>query len=187
MGFGIVRQNLFMSVVLDLVKITIDNQGPRIPSLANLMNTLADVNLVAFLRSQQVDQQYLEPLKELTGAENAERVQRQKDEVAHRFDEHLAQLNQRWPELRDCPELARFKTVRDRYLAHLDLGLDSKTGEYRMLDLKKIGLKWGDAGRVIGLARDVIDDLNHVVRGAGFNWEGFERQNQATASGFWRS
>lgn len=185
MGFQIVRQTLLLGVILDLVKITVDEQDSRIPSIANIISALDDGKVVEYLRAQQVDRQYLEPITVLTEAENAARLQREKDQMGRRFDERLANLNKNWPKLRDSPQLAVFKAVRDRYLAHLEVRFDPTTRSYRILSLEDVGLKWGDANHVISLTKDVVDDLNLVVRQAGFDWKGFEKQNEGIALGFW--
>jgi hypothetical protein len=183
-GRFILQNALLQHCIVDVVKVSVDT-SERSPSAANIMSVLAQEEIRQWLRK---DFSTVPPPinvgdDPLTPGELEEILEGERDELRAKFDQTWERLSERWMGLERDVRLDRFKSWRDKLIAHSDLHrLD---GEYRLTDLSKLGLKWGDLGDLIAELQEVVSDIQALTRSAGFAWEMLDEQLEAAATGFW--
>jgi hypothetical protein len=182
-ALAVLRFALFGSCLQDLVKATLD-QDPRAPSVAKIAPLLEDQFMYAELRKRFCDTYFagaganadVRAVLEALSLEEGGEPGQQFDQVVQRFRSDWAHLSQ-------TPRMLACKTVRDKLLAHTELHFVH--GSYRLLDVTPLGLQWTDLGPLTAQLQDCTTSLNLLIRSAGFDFEGLDRQLAAMSSAFW--
>ena len=183
-GFKILRNALYLSCVQEIAKLSADT-ADRAPSVRNFVGALADPSLRTELRENysvwhigtlaEQDPEVASLLKEMELKKQEER--------RLRFDEHYAQLSQTWSSFSASSKLQSFVTIRDKLSAHTDVHFID--GKYVLLDVRTLGLKWGDIKYALDSLQQMVDLVNLLVRNASFAWDMLDEQLHEAAVGFW--
>lgn len=184
-GLLALRNALLSSCVQDVAKLALD-KSEQAPSIHNIVATLERDDVRDALRKE-----YAKAPPVLGGDHDDPSVramlsEMQKNEEVERgkqFDEEWKTVSKKWRVLGHGDALQAFKTWRDKLIAHSDL--HHKGGEYRLLDLTDLGLKWGDLGELVTELQAIVDSVNLCVRGANFAFDMLDEQLEAASSGFW--
>ena len=67
--------------------------------------------------------------------------------------------------------------------AHTDVHY--RDGKYVLLDVKSLGLKWGDVKESVETLQQLVELVNFLVRNASFAWDILDEQLQDAVVGFW--
>lgn len=182
-GFEVLRHALFCGIALDVVNLTCDNDK-RCPSVRNIISILSDHCVVGILRQRYTDYNHPRPAGSPLSGKDVERInKKERDKRRKKFDRTLARANKAWDDFGVQSWLQGFKTLRDKHTAHLEVRLTADG--YQFIDLAKLGLKLGDVGEAVERLASIAEDLNLVVRGAGFDMKRAASQIRADVAGFW--
>lgn len=183
-GFHIVQSSLLHSCVLDVAKLTLD-QDRRTPSLTQLVASLDDRRLVDELRESfavwNIAPTSGEDPAVLALIQASER--REDDKRRQQFDQFVGELKAGWATLQQSPALISFGTMRDKLIAHHELWHDGN--RYRALDVSKLGLKFGDVRTVIESIQRLIDLATLIFRNSSFDFEMLDGQLTEAPKTFW--
>lgn len=180
-GLSALRQSLFLACALDVTKLCLDTDV-RTPSVANLLKALDEPDVVEFLRSRAA--QYCLPRDPGDKAYDAsldEIERREREARAKAFDDRLAAVRAGWTGLETS--LKSFATMRDKYIAHLELRCSN--GVYAPIDLAALGLKWSDLGEAIAAMEPLVAGLSAVIRSADFDMSAAVRHFEKVRDNFW--
>lgn len=108
---------------------------------------------------------------------------REEEELQSSFDETYRRFKRSSTELLSSSALAGYVTIRDKLIAHNELR-KSDAG-YTFFDIKVLKLKYGQERETLEMARDVVDDLDLLVRNSSFVWDSFLEQETADVCKFW--
>lgn len=184
-GFQILKNTLFLSCVQDIAKLSLDGDK-RTPSICNLVAALDDDDIRQELENryaiwvipsaeQEEDPDIVAVLKRM---EERERLERRAQ-----FREHYAELQDGWKNLSESPSMEAFLTVRDKVSAHTEVRFVAD--KYQLLDIGKLGIKWGDIRRNMETMQRLVELLGLIVRNAGFAWDSLDAQLSKAATDFW--
>lgn len=184
-GFQILKNTLFLSCVQDIAKLSLDGDK-RTPSIRNLVGALDDPAMRRELEDryaiwvipsadQQEDPDIVAALKRM---EERERLERREQ-----FRDHYAELQELWKNLAGSPSMHAFLTVRDKVSAHTEVRFVAD--KYQLVDIGKLGIKWGDVRRNMEIMQRLVELLGLIVRNAGFAWDSLDAQLSNASSGFW--
>jgi hypothetical protein len=109
--------------------------------------------------------------------------EQEKADLETAFNETYARFTAKCDELLSSEALGRYKTIRDKLIAHNDL-LRSE-GTYGFLDVKILKLKYGQERRLLEMVREVVDDLDALVRNSFFAWDSFFQIQTRDVCAFW--
>lgn len=185
-GLIAIRNALLASCVQDVHKVALD-KSDRAPSIRNILSTIEDGDVRALLREKYATAPPVLGAKHKDPSVQAMLDNMQKKEQAKRqdqFDAEWADVSERWSQLEGGDALDAFKTWRDKLIAHSDL--HHKDGEYHLLDLTDLGLKWGDLGDLVTELQSIVDSINLLVRSANFAFDELATQLEEASNGFWR-
>lgn len=184
-GFQILKNTLFLSCVQDIAKLSLDGDK-RTPSIRNLVAGLDDDQIRQELEDryaiwvvpsaeQEEDPDIVAALKRM---EERERLERREQ-----FREHYAELQDGWKSLSESPSMEAFLTVRDKVSAHTEVRFVAD--KYQLVDIGKLGIKWGDVRRNMETMQRLVELLGPIVRNAGFAWDSLDAQLSKASTGFW--
>ena len=185
-GRQILQNSLFYSCVLDVAKLTFD-QDRRTPSIIQLVAALDDKELLRELREGfaiwsdgVLGEHDPEILKLLEASERAEEEGRR-----GQFDTLVEELKRKWEELETSNTLKAFITVRDKFIAHHELWHDG--GQYRALDIAKLDIKFGDVKAMIREVQSLVDLITLIFRNTSFAFDILDASLQETSVAFWNA
>ena len=183
-GFEILRSTLFLTCVQDIAKLSVDSDD-RAPSVKNFIDALANTSLRNELREHyavwhlgevgEKDPIVVAAIKQMELREQAKRR-------AH-FDSRYQELLSMWGTYCSSTELDAFVKIRDKLSAHTDVHYFD--GKYVLLDVRKLGLKWGDLKGAVTRLQALGDLINALVRSASFAWDMLDEQLAEAVTGFW--
>lgn len=185
-GFLALRHTLFMSCALDIAKFAYD-EDKRSPSLAKLMTALkADPTLVARLREDFAAYKlHPRPGGVASPAELAAISARITDERRMLFDRFLAEAAAEWDVFQSQRYAEGFHTLRDKYIAHLELR-PNESGGYAPLALDSLGLQWDDIGDAVTRIAALAKTLSTLIRNADFSMDAALDMYKESGNAFWR-
>ncbi|AMO68639.1 hypothetical protein DOK_09661 [gamma proteobacterium BDW918] len=169
-GLHTIRTSLYLSIIQDISNMVFDS-GPRNPSLITLKNALDKSEIKSILEHQY--------LSDGNQANNYNRFRCSKD-----FEDLYAQFLVTSTNILANPIFMSAKSARDTLIAHIDVKFID--GNYEYPDIKKLNLKWSDAGNMLHLFKTPIMNANMIIRDASFAWQEFEKQNTLISSEFWQ-
>jgi hypothetical protein len=184
-GFNLLTLNLLHSCVLGIAKIALDNDA-RTPSVWKLVSSLDHRALVEELREEYA----LWHLAPTSGEEPevidlVQRAERREEaERRVQFNGLVAETRLKWLELQESKALASFVTMRDKLIAHSELLHDGT--KYRAVDVRSLGLKFGDLRSVIDALQTLVDRLTLIYRRASFAFDGLDKQLKGARDHFWQ-
>lgn len=184
-GFLVLRDSLFISCALDIVKLSLDDDK-RTPSIRNLMCKLEDQIVCDRLR-QTFAQCSSPAIQTDTEPEMVEALKRRELGVAieknNRFKNRLAKTKTSWCEFAASPAVAGFRTIRDKVAAHTEVQFVAN--RYQFADIENLGIKRSDMRKTIEKMQDLVESLSFLIRNAGFNWELLDKQLSKESQYFW--
>lgn len=183
-GFKLLRHTLFLNCAQDIAKLSLDADSS--PSIKNIVHALEDSSLRDQLREQYaiwhipVPEDEDEPavLAALERMERREEVQRREQ-----FDDQYKRLTVLWTSLIGSSVLEAFRTIRNKVSAHTDVHFVN--GEYKLVDIGSLGIKWKDLKETIAELQEVVELLGLLIRNAGFAWDSLDHQLAEASTGFW--
>lgn len=189
-GFICIKNNLLLFCCQDISKLCLDNDDKspsisiktivnRLESQPALMKKLEDQYAVSYIDPPpgEKDPVVLAAFKRKMESDEAER--------RVKFNELTSQLHSKWSTLSSSQVLPKFKTVRDKVTAHLDVALGD--GKYQEIDIRTLGIKWKDVGESIVAMQGVVELIGLIVRASSFSWDDLDRQLKKIADNFWRT
>jgi len=187
-GFICVKNDLFLFCCQDISKLCLDNDDKspsiktivsRLQSQPTLLKNLEDQYAISYIDPPAGDKDpvVLAAFKRKMESDEAER--------RVKFNELTLQLHTKWSALSSSHVLPKFKTVRDKVTAHIDVSLGD--GKYQEIDIRTLGIKWKDIGESIFAMQDIVELIGLIVRTASFSWDDLDRQLKKIADDFWRT
>ena len=184
-GFLTLRHSLFLSCAQDIAKLSLDNDK-RTPSIKNLMASLDDTALCEMLcerfatwhvplAEEETDPEILAALRRMELREEVER--------RTQFDEILSRTRQAWDTFSSAPFLAGFLTIRDKVTAHTEV--QHIADKYQFVNIGTLDIKWSDMQKAIDLMQHLVENLNLLIRNAGFAWDMLDEQLSKASNAFW--
>lgn len=156
-AFLIIRRNLFFSCALDITKLSFDADR-RTPSFANLIGALKDARLRKELRDDY--------------------------SRGEQFDDLWEKTLKQWEDFNSKPWVEPFKTVRNKWIAHLEVNTES--GEYKTLDIAALGLKWGDLEEAALLLEPIILNLMPLICNRGHTFDAVTSDYERAGKAYWQ-
>ena len=184
-GFMILRHSLFLSTCQDIAKLTRDTD-PRTPSISNLLRALENPTVHEYLRERysnwhvplveaETDPQIVEAIRHLELNETAEnRI---------RFDKVFEESKAKFGMLLTSSAIEACHSIRDKLSAHTEVRYVAD--KYELLDISKLGLKWGDLGGSIKAMEELVSNLGLLIRNAAFAWDMLDVELKKASTEFW--
>lgn len=180
-GFEHLRNQLYWNLIQEIVKIC-DDSDERTPCIKKITSKLENKNTLKILEDIYSNQAY--PRVEGEDYATWEKLQRKyQDEWRDKFKKTYDRMEKNAEELLSSGILSGYNTVRNKVLAHNELRLVD--GSYELFDISLLKLKFGQEKIILEKAKDIIDDLNALVRGASFSWDSFIDTETRTVCEFW--
>ena len=180
-GFEQLRNLLYWNFIQELVQLCEDNDK-RTTSVSKLMEKIKDPSVKKILE----DKFSCQGLPQIEGEDEETRNRHQKEyeeEWREKFRKDFDRLQNNTEKLLDSNALSGFKKIRDSLIAHNELW---KTANgYEFFDIATLKLKFGQERELFELLKEVVIDLNSVVRNAGFSWESFLEPETRDVCKFW--
>lgn len=155
-GYGLIRHVLFCDCAKDIINLCFDTQR-NAPSLSTIVSHLQDREVRSALE------------KRYGGA--------------RLFDEVHGGILGSWDSFTRQKWVGPLRKLRDKVTAHLEV--KKKDGQYVVVDVKALGLKWRDLDRALQLLDPVVLDINSVTRNSGFDMVGAMKLFERAAAAFW--
>lgn len=182
-GFATVRYVLYRHIVQECWKLACDTDK-RTPSIVGIMVGLQQPGVKDALRSRY--SQLRIPIADTVDAATKailERMEAAEDgKRAEEFDSKWKLVHDQWATFKAEPFREGIATLRDKVTAHTELRLVD--GKYERADLAGV-VKFGDERRFLEGIKDIVINLNLLVRQAGFIWDEFDEQVTGYASAYW--
>jgi len=180
-GFSQLRNWLYWDFIQELVKLC-DDSDDRTPSIRQLKKALAEPAILASLK-EQFSHRTWPPVKgnDLRIAQYFQ--EREEEELRLSFDETYRRFQRSSAELLSSSALTGYVTIRNKLIAHNEL--QKSDAGYTFFDIKVLKLKYGQERKTLEMARDVVDDLDLLVRNSSFVWDSFLKQETEDVCKFW--
>ena len=108
---------------------------------------------------------------------------KEEEELRLEFDETYRRFQDNSTKLLSSDALNGYVTIRNKLIAHNEL---QKTADgYDFFDVRVLKLKYGKERRTLEMAREVLDDLDLLVRNSSFAWDSFLEQETKDVCKFW--
>jgi hypothetical protein len=182
-GFTAIRYALYRHIVQECWKLACDTDK-RTPSLVGIMRGLQQPGVKEALRGrysrlripidESVDADTRRILERMEEAEDSDREKE--------FDSKWKLIEEQWATFNAAPFREGIATLRDKVTAHTELRLVD--GLYERADLAGV-VKFGDERLFLEGIKDIIINLNLIVRQAGFDWVDFDERITRSASAYW--
>ena len=180
-GFEQLRNLLYWNFIQELVKLCKDDDK-RVTSVSKLMEKINDRAVKEILE----DKFSCHGLPQIEGEDEETWKRHQKEyeeEWREKFRKDFDRLQKNTEKLLSSEALSKFKEIRDSRIAHNEL---RKTANgYEFFDISTLELKIGQERELLELLKEVVNDLNSVVRNAGFSWESFLEPETRDVCKFW--
>ena len=177
-GFGIIRDTLYIGLILDIANLVHDNGRSTNPSVFNIRNDLKKDTIIRRLRERYTFEYC--PEEEL-----GDFYERKASNLGEEFDSYLKEFHEQAENLMKHTDIIASKKLRDKFIAHLDL--EYVGNNYQYPDIRKYGLTSGSIGKMIDLLKPIVEKIGFIVRRSDFDWDLFQNQNTKIANGYWRS
>lgn len=182
-GFEHLRNQLYWNLVQEIVKIC-DDSDERTPCIKKITMKLKDKNTLKILedRYMVLNQRY--PPVEGEDYATWEKLRKEdQDYLRKKFKKTYDRMIKNAEDLLSSDILRGYKTVRDKVLAHNELRLVGSN--YELFDISVLNLKFGQERIILDKAKEIIDDLNLLVRVASFSWDSFIDPETRAVCTFW--
>ena len=73
--------------------------------------------------------------------------------------------------------------MRSKLIAHNELSFE--VGRYELFKISVLKLKYGDERKLLEQAKEIINDLNSIVRNTSFLWDSFIEPEKRNVCAFW--
>lgn len=166
-GISALRNTLFFSCVLDVVKLSWDRDR-RTASIANIIADLRKPEVLRLVKDnppfpfviprEHHDEEDEEALRAFEEVQN--------DKRRKQVDKQLVRLLSLWTDYETQPFKDSFTTLRDRHIAHLEVRVHA--GEYKPLDINGLNILRSDLSNALTLLGPIIVELNKILRDADF-------------------
>ena len=180
-GFEQLRSILYWNFIQELVKIC-DDQDKRTPSIKRIIDKLDNNSLKKDLEDKYSKSALPRIEGEDYDAWKALRDQ-EENELRVKFRNIFERLKNNSKELLSSTTLSGYKEIRDKLIAHNELR--KSEDEYKLFDIGILNLEYGNERELLEKAKDIIDDLNSVVRNAGFSWDSLYEIESRDICKFW--
>ena len=182
-GFRIVQDVFFVHCALELANIAMDTDK-RAPSVGQLIEMLDDEELRSSLREECASYKLPPGEHDDEIREHIEKLEREEQtKRSDQFDATWTKVQADWERFRLADWSTGFKKLRDKHAAHREL--EFAEGQYRFIDLGKLGLKWGDLRVAVELLEELVLGLMALVLCADFQIESARKQFDKAAGDFW--
>jgi hypothetical protein len=166
-GISALRNTLFFSCVLDVVKLSWDRDR-RTASIANIIADLKKPEVLRLVKDNPPFP-FVIPREHHDGEDEEalcafEEVQN--DKRRKQVDKQLARLLSLWTDYEAQPFKDAFTTLRDRHIAHLEVRIHD--GEYKPLDVDGLNILRSDMNNALKLLGPIVVELNRILRDADF-------------------
>jgi hypothetical protein len=180
-GFSQLRNWLYWDFIQELVKLCNDPDN-RTPSIRQLNKALVEPIILASLKEQYSQRTW--PVMREEDLQIAQHFQKkEEEELRLEFDETYRRFQDNSTKLLSSDALNGYVTIRNKLIAHNEL---QKTADgYDFFDVRVLKLKYGQERRTLEMARDVVDDLDLLVRNSSFAWDSFLEQETTDVCKFW--
>jgi len=183
-GFEILRATLYLTCVQEIAKLSLDSDE-RAPSVHNFVGALGDESLRSELREHYAVWR-INP----TGERDPDVIRlreqmelRKQGERRTQFDANYDELGRIWSSFSVSLKLQSFVKIRDKLSAHTDVHY--RDGKYVLLEVKSLGLKWGDIKECVETLQHLVELINLLVRNSSFAWDMLDEQLEEAVVGFW--
>lgn len=183
-GLSALRNTLFFSCVLDVVKLSWD-EDRRTPSAMNIVHVLRKPEFVRTLKDnppypfviprESNDAMYEESLRQIEAGRRAERE--------FQIDDQIGELLQRWTAYDNDVFKPAFTELRDKHIAHLEIRV--RNGIYEPINVNELQVVRADLGRAIRDLADIVVLLNQIVADAEFAMPEATRAFDEHGQRFW--
>jgi hypothetical protein len=182
-GFNAIRYALYRHIVQECWKLACDTDK-RTPSIVGIMCGLQQPGVKETLRIRY-SRLRIPIVGDVDAATKAmlERMEKADDDKrAAEFDAKWTLVEEQWAAFKAQPFRDGIATLRDKVTAHTELRLVD--GRYERADLAGV-VKFGDERLFLEGLKDIVINLNLLVRQAGFDWTEFDEQVTRSAGAFW--
>lgn len=180
-GFEHLRNHLYWNLIQEIVKIC-DDSDERTPCINKITKKLEDKNTLKLLEDKYSNHAF--PRVEGEDSSTWEKHQEEyENEWRVKFKKTYERMKKNTSELLSSDILSGYKTIRDKLLAHNELRFVD--GTYEFFDITVLNLKFGQERIILEKAKEIIDDLNSLVRGASFLWDSFIDSETRTVCNYW--
>lgn len=185
-GISALRNTLFFSCVLDVVKLSWDRDR-RTASISNIIAQLERPEVLRLVKDNPPFP-FVIPREHHDGkGEEAllafEKIQN--DKRREQVDEQLARLLKLWADYQAQPFKDAFTTLRDRHIAHLEVRIEA--GEYKPLDINGLNILRSDLSNALKLLGPIVVELNRIVRDADFALDSAVSSFDQNGRRFWHA
>ena len=184
-GFNAIKYSLFYDCVQDLTKLSLD-ADERTPSIKNIMDSL-EKNKAVLRQLCETFSQWGNPIREDEDEDMKEALKKYQLKEQERLRTEFYNLYNKtcsdWNSFKYQKYMCGLKTIRDKLTAHLELRLVD--GQYRLTDMSRLGLKWGDLPKAISEVEEIVLNLNLIVRSASFSMESLVEPLERDKKAFW--
>ena len=168
-GFEVLRQALFFACVVDIVNIVCKKGGNKTPSIEGVASIFCNEEILKYFHC------------EIVNHEAFVRYPSMQEKQSQKFWENMGATKAKIDCLLHSSQMEAFETIRDKRIAHLEL--KKVGGDYELLDISTLGLKWGDIKSVLSEIQIIIINLNQMVTGTTINMR--DEINQTMQKRFW--
>jgi len=168
-GFEVLRQSLFFSCVIDIVNIICQKRGKKTPSIQELASLFSNKDMLEYFHDDLINHDAFKGFKAI------------QEEQSKNFWINVGLTEEKINCLIQSSQIKAFETIRDKRIAHLEL--KKNNGNYELLDISTLGLKWGDMSPIILNIKEVIKNLNLIT--TGVNISNRDILNKSMSLEFW--
>lgn len=185
-GVLALRNTLFFSCVLDVVKLSWDNDA-RTPSIANLIKAVEEPGVVDFIVAHHTAAAVKRRRRSYEYDEQHMRVYQRTEAERQNLNLHscLSGLRETWQQLDTEAFKSSFLVMRDKRIAHLELR--STSAGYEPVHLGTLGVSPADLETSISAMESIVHDLNDLLRDADFQMERAAKAFDGHGASFWKS
>lgn len=183
-GFQTLRHTLYWDLIKEIAKLTFDRDD-RCPSIRTIVKTLQKPGVrerlyTIYTVPMKSGQIVGDPLSQefLQGIEDEER-RRLETEFDAIFDRVISGARQ----LFAAPQLLAYHRIRNKNIAHSEV--EFVNGRYQFVEIKNLGIKYGDERAVLNAATEIVDDIFSIVKRTSFDWENSMEMFEEDALHLW--
>jgi len=179
-GFERLREILYWSFIQELIKVC-DDADDRTPSIRRILEELSDPQTLGAVENKYV--QMLPRIRLVNGVVHDTYGPHEEEQGKKHFASLYSRVTKNTEELLGSLAFKSFRDVRHKLIAHNEL---RKTEDgYDFFDITPLKITYGQERILLEKAREVIDDLNSIVRNASFDWDSLLTSEHKDACDYW--